>query len=646
MKKRIVALLLAVIMVLTVLPTAFAVSIDDFRDVSGHWGYTYIKWGVDNKLFNGMSETEFRPDAGMTRAMFVTVLGRLAESYNKKTTGYTSEKFSDVQPDTWYTQYVAWADANKLVEGYTDGTFGVDRLITREEMCVVMMRFLQYMGQDVDRKDKGNTFADAADVSEWATKAVNVCIGYELIIGMGNNMLKPKDTATRAQVAALLSRLDITVQGGGSSGGGSGTTHTDLLAKQVASSTEAVETAVWNVINGAVAKVGQQLPAGVTEDDVKATYSNYTIQVEVSAELASYLTGLVDVGTDVMFGLTQDDWMQLFSEEMAGLVTEAKAYGDLATAATLSKDGTALISGKYSDYAAIYNMDASKTERAKELLKQLRKDCQISENDAVNMTLDTMETVMASLAGKQDATVTLALNFDATQSYYHEDYTIVVKTVNASTLSDKVAGVADKAAKLLANTTYTDKVFTTDVSEVSYWKQLKLTLSGVKETVQDEIDAALMQAEEEAGGPLTDEEKQQVQDEALEELFGQPVTLWSNEFWALAMEKFAGAQYDFGTIIAYVEKVVAQQSVAGLLDKATVTVNGQVVTGADVTALKTALDAAATDTDKMVAVLDWMAAEIGVDINTVDSLTILPVTVTVTAGSVTQTITWNVVLGK
>ena len=112
------------------------------------------------------------------------------------------------------------------------------------------------------------------------------------------------------------------------------------------------------------------------------------------------------------------------------------------------------------------------------------------------------------------------------------------------------------------------------------------------------------------------------------------------------MEKFAGAQYDFGTIIAYVEKVVAQQSVAGLLDKATVTVNGQVVTGADVTALKTALDAAATDTDKMVAVLDWMAAEIGVDINTVDSLTTLPVTVTVTAGSVTQTITWNVVLGK
>lgn len=86
--------------------------------------YKAVEFVYENGLFNGVSATEFAPATTMTRAMFVTVLGRLA---NVDTVAYTAElSFEDVVPGEWYTPYVAWAAENGIVNGYNAAEFGVN----------------------------------------------------------------------------------------------------------------------------------------------------------------------------------------------------------------------------------------------------------------------------------------------------------------------------------------------------------------------------------------------------------------------------------------------------------------------------------------------------------------------------------------
>ena len=68
----------------------------------------------------------------MTRAMFVTAVGRIS---GVDTSAYTSGGFSDVNIDSWYGPYVAWASSNNLVNGVGGGLFDPDRAITQQELA-------------------------------------------------------------------------------------------------------------------------------------------------------------------------------------------------------------------------------------------------------------------------------------------------------------------------------------------------------------------------------------------------------------------------------------------------------------------------------------------------------------------------------
>jgi hypothetical protein len=93
------------------------------------WFYDEVNFAYNSNLFAGTSATKFSPNDKMTRAMFVTVLGRLSgvEVDHKITT-----RFNDVKKGTWYTGYVAWAADNKIVDGTSYFTFAPDAPITRE----------------------------------------------------------------------------------------------------------------------------------------------------------------------------------------------------------------------------------------------------------------------------------------------------------------------------------------------------------------------------------------------------------------------------------------------------------------------------------------------------------------------------------
>lgn len=234
MKKRIVSLLLVFCMVITLVPanvladevkglaettagqtqtagTTAAKPENPFADVkSGSWYEAAVLYARANGFFDGTSATTFEPDGPMTRAMFVTVLGRMVGVEAADYAGATD--FIDVAEGTWYAPFVKWAARYGITTGTGSGKFSPDGRITREEMAVFFVRYFETFNA-MPKADTTVTTkpADLDEVSSWAQDAVGKLWALGLLNGDGKSFA-PKDKATRAQTAALCQRTDKAVE--------------------------------------------------------------------------------------------------------------------------------------------------------------------------------------------------------------------------------------------------------------------------------------------------------------------------------------------------------------------------------------------------------------------------------------------------
>ncbi|MEG2007417.1 MAG: S8 family serine peptidase [Oscillospiraceae bacterium] len=179
------------------------VGIQLFSDVGNHWARDYIEYCFNAKLFSGVSATRFDPDGLTTRGMLVTVLDRYDAGLHP--VGAEALSFSDVADTTaWYFAPVRWAASNGFVKGYEDGTFHPSEPVTREQLCSILYR---YSGSP-EVQDAGvlKIFDDFAEVSDYALNAVAWCYLNGIVGGSSNSTLTPKNYATRAQMAAIISR--------------------------------------------------------------------------------------------------------------------------------------------------------------------------------------------------------------------------------------------------------------------------------------------------------------------------------------------------------------------------------------------------------------------------------------------------------
>ena len=188
------------------------VKVSSFEDIAGHWAKDSINYVVSKGYFNGKTETKFAPQDTMTRAMLVTVLWRLAGEPQAQ----DSFLFSDVASDKYYTGAIAWASANGIVGGYSDGRFGVNDDITREQLAAMLMRYATWSGgEQVDVPNVLLTrFSDTGIISSYAKDAIKWAYSVGLINGRTDTTLAPKGTATRAEVATIIQRFDEKVING------------------------------------------------------------------------------------------------------------------------------------------------------------------------------------------------------------------------------------------------------------------------------------------------------------------------------------------------------------------------------------------------------------------------------------------------
>ena len=158
---------------------------EGFADVApGSWYYDAVEFVRARGLMDGVSETEFAPDATMTRAMVWAILGR-----------HDGEEISG---SGWLEAARAWA----LESGVSDGT-EPNAAVTREQLVTMLYRFA---GESATAADL-NGYADGGAVSDWARNAFAWAIEHIIITGVDDDTLAPKSTATRAQCAAILMRF-------------------------------------------------------------------------------------------------------------------------------------------------------------------------------------------------------------------------------------------------------------------------------------------------------------------------------------------------------------------------------------------------------------------------------------------------------
>ena len=205
--KKIMAFLLVIAMVISVLPSVFAAGyVEPFKDVKeSDWFYEGVKFAAQNGLFDGTSPTTFDPDSNMTRAMLVTVLWRL----DGKPAPKSMNSFKDVPGGQWYTEAVAWASENGVVDGVGNNLFDPDGNVTREQIAAIMYRYAGKKGYDTTKRADLSKYPDAGQVSSYAKEALSWANAEGLINGTNNgkgDVLDPKGSATRAQVATILMR--------------------------------------------------------------------------------------------------------------------------------------------------------------------------------------------------------------------------------------------------------------------------------------------------------------------------------------------------------------------------------------------------------------------------------------------------------
>ena len=183
---------------------------ENFSDVKeGAWYYEVVNKAADNGYINGYAGTTlFGPEAQIKRGDVACVLFNMAGAPDMDDDNHIDENgnyltgFSDVNGHAYYAEAIAWAKQAGVVNGYGDGTFKPEALVTREEFACMLANYAKLTGNYEAADSKVlDAFADKGSVSDWAVDSVAWAVEGEI---MGNGgTLNGTAAITRAQVAAM-----------------------------------------------------------------------------------------------------------------------------------------------------------------------------------------------------------------------------------------------------------------------------------------------------------------------------------------------------------------------------------------------------------------------------------------------------------
>lgn len=159
-----------------------------FTDISDHWAGLVIRRLYRKGMLNGKSETIFAPNDNVKVSEAILMIGR----------GY---KIDDLRnEDTWYSKAIE--------KGIISSDMDVNRPITREELATIMMKtYLTYLKEYNIKIQRADAFNDISEVSIENQNYVIAAKQFGYMTGDENGNFNPSSDLTRAEAAAILSRI-------------------------------------------------------------------------------------------------------------------------------------------------------------------------------------------------------------------------------------------------------------------------------------------------------------------------------------------------------------------------------------------------------------------------------------------------------
>lgn len=210
MKKRLLAGLLAIAMLIPTMVVSVAAADSTYTDMPDNYATEALEYAVENAWLQGYADLIMPYDC-LTRAQMAAILVRAfgedemadmlaMEDYSE----YLSE-YTDVNVDSWYYTELSCAVYMGLFNGYGDGTMRPSDSITRQEAFVVLARAYELEATDLSVLD---TFSDSDNISSWAVDDVAALVEAGYVLGTTAGILKPKDCISRQDFAVVLYRIE------------------------------------------------------------------------------------------------------------------------------------------------------------------------------------------------------------------------------------------------------------------------------------------------------------------------------------------------------------------------------------------------------------------------------------------------------
>lgn len=182
------------------------IDVPQFTDVAEDaWYHDYVYDLVYRGVVNGMTATTYEPEGKLTRAQFVKLLAcSLADAETLKTCE-GKHPFKDSEGH-WAEAYIAWAKDKGIVEGVSTTEFDPEAPITREQMATIFGRYALKQGIELPKSDNAaGSFPDADKISEYAREFVELMRIAGILNGYEDGTFRPQGNATRAEAAKLFS---------------------------------------------------------------------------------------------------------------------------------------------------------------------------------------------------------------------------------------------------------------------------------------------------------------------------------------------------------------------------------------------------------------------------------------------------------
>jgi subtilisin family serine protease len=175
-----------------------------FADLKGHWAEREINTLAERGLLSGYPNGNFLPNQPVSRAELTVMLMRYLQEPTTSSIPMSPNPFVDPLP-LWAEKEILRAWQAKIITGYPDGCFYPERLITRLEAAAILAQTKNRSAINLEAKDL--SYLDKNKIPSWALTQVCFVTQTGLLKGFPNGYFVPLANLTRAQAAVIIFRL-------------------------------------------------------------------------------------------------------------------------------------------------------------------------------------------------------------------------------------------------------------------------------------------------------------------------------------------------------------------------------------------------------------------------------------------------------